>query len=251
MGPEEAVDHARRLRKARAEVMKDGEAYVKVAIAVEHMAAALGVPGGGMGKGECRIKNGLGLEDEWGRRKDGGLTLRCVYNRIREARNIAVHEGAVSRAVGRHAIELSMRLEEALMKIGGCDEVQAWMAPDPEQAHAWMTVGQVRSRLVSGGFSDLPIRYDGEWHLLSDVDVVLYLEGEGGTGDRVEDAVKKERTKLQIRKARIKVRPDAKVGEVGRKGWNERQPVLVVREGEEEELVGILTPHDLLMRGKG
>ena len=51
----------------------------------------------------------------------------------------------------------------------------AWMVPHPTVAHPWMTVAQVCSALLAGGFSALPIQWNGAWCLVHDIDVVAYL----------------------------------------------------------------------------
>ena len=47
--------------------------------------------------------------------------------------------------------------------------------PIPLSHIPWMTVVQVRSALLAGGFSALPIWWKDAWHLVRDIDVVVYL----------------------------------------------------------------------------
>ena len=146
-----ALYFARQMRGARAQVQADAEGYVAVAIAVEQLAAALGAKGGACAAWKV-IVDTLSLDGDW--TGDGGApSLGSAYYRVRRARNIAVHEGAMSRAVATHAIDLTIGLEVALMNAVDTDATHAWMVPDPTVAHPWMTVTQVRSALLAGGFS--------------------------------------------------------------------------------------------------
>ena len=149
-----ALYFARQMRGARAQVQADAEGYVAVAIAVEQLAAALGAKGGACAAWNV-IVDTLSLDGDW--TGDGGApSLGSAYYRVRRARNIAVHEGAMSRAVATHAIDLTIGLEVALMNAVDTDAAQAWMVPDPTVAHPWMTVVQVRSALLAGGSAPSP-----------------------------------------------------------------------------------------------
>ena len=169
-----ALYFARQFRAARAQVQRDAEGYVAVSIAVEQLGAALGAKDG-MYEAQKVIVNTLSLDSDWTHGDNGSPSLGSAYDRVRRARNIAVHEGAMSRAVGAHAIDLTIGLEVALMKAVNTDAARSWMVANPTVAHPWMTVAQVRSALLTGGFSALPIWWDKAWHLVRDVDVVAYL----------------------------------------------------------------------------
>ena len=110
-----ALYFARQFRAARAQVQRDAEGYVAVAIAVEQLGAALGAKDG-MYEAQKVIVNTLSLDSDWTHGDNGSPSLGSAYDRVRRARNIAVHEGAMSRAVGAHAIDLTIGLEVALMK---------------------------------------------------------------------------------------------------------------------------------------
>ena len=187
---------------------------------------------------------------------DGGApSLGSAYYRVRRARNIAVHEGAMSRAVATHAIDLTIGLEVALMNAVDTDAAHAWMVPDPTVAHPWMTVAQVRSALLAGGFSALPIWWKEAcaWHLVRDVDVVAYLAYGGSVRKlerkRVEDVARADGgATLQIHRAPLVVRPNKCVQALKGTYWESGWPALVVSDQDSACLVGILTPHDLLTK---
>ena len=243
--PDMALYFARRLREARAQVQADAEGYVAVAIAVEQLAAALGAKGGACAVWKIIVST-LSLDNDLMDRDDGAPSLDSAYYRVRRARNIAVHEGAMSRAVAARAIDLTIGLEVALMKAANTHATQDWMVPNPTVAHPWMTVAQVRSALLAGGFSALPIWWDKAWHLVRDVDVVTYLPCDPKGKKRIKDAVHPDDgATLQIHRAPLVVRPNDPVQALKGPCWESGWPALVVSE-HDCTLVGILTPHDLL-----
>ena len=128
----------RKLREARAVVQADAEAYNAVWDVVESL-------------GDYRAASVKSFVE----------VVMASYDRLREARNALVHEGAVSRSLGMHAMRLSLAMEEALMtemtELIDSD-VGVWMVPDPVIAQPWQTVSEVRAALLSGGYSVLPLR---------------------------------------------------------------------------------------------
>ena len=242
--PDMALYFARRLREARAQVQADAEGYVAVAIAVEQLGAALSADG------TCAawktIVNALSLDSDLTDGDGGAPSLGSAYYRVRRARNIAVHEGAMSRAVAARAIDLTIGLEVALMKAANTHATKDWMAPNPTVAHPWMTVAQVRSALLAGGFSALPIWWDEAWRLVRDVDVVAYLTCDSKGKKRIKDAVDADDgVALQIHRDPLVIRPNKCVQELK---WESGWPALVVSDHDCACLVGILTPHDLLTK---
>ena len=243
-----ALYFARQLRAARAQVQADAEGYVAVAIAIEQLGAALGAKDG-MAKAERCIINALSLSSDWGRGDCGTPSLASAYDRVRRARNIAVHEGAMSRAVAAHAIHLTIGLEVALMKAANTHAAQDWMVPNPTVAHPWMTIAQVRSALLTGGFSALPIWWDEAWHLVRDVDVVAYLPRDPKGKKRIKDvACVDGNGTLRIHRAPLVVGPNECVQALKGTCWESGWPALVVSNHDCACLVGILTPHDLLTK---
>ena len=246
--PDMALYFARQLRAARAQVQADAEGYVAVAIAVEQLGAALGAKGGMAAAERCIIK-ALSLSSDWTRGDCETPSLACAYDRVRRARNIAVHEGAMSRVVAAHAIHLTIGLEVALMKFVDTEAARTWMVANPTVAHPWMTVAQVRSALLAGGFSALPIWCGDAWHLVRDVDVVAYLPCDPLGKERVKDvACADGGATLQIHRAPLVVRPNECVQALKGTYWESGWPALVVSDHDCARLVGILTPHDLLTK---
>ena len=258
-----------KLRAGRAEVQADAEAYVAVWEVVESLVEYLkanrkGVPAD-------RSKLGVILDclfpgataDPSSRSPVG--TVEISYERLRKARNVHVHEGATSRNLGRHAVGLSLAIEEALMTTKPNDRVEAWMVPEPVVAQPWQSVSEVRAALLSGGYSALPFWWEkkGRWYFVSDVSVVRYLRNQ-----KVEQALKNRDysylncclssvaveeqptnpTRPVVKLYRVKddfiVKPDDCVQPLIDRVFVDELPVLVV---DGSRLVGILTPHDLLV----
>ena len=246
--PDVALYFARQFRAARAQVQGDAEGYVAVAIAVEQLGAALGAKGGTC-EAQKVIVDTLFLDGDWTRGDNGSPSLGSAYDRVRRARNIAVHEGAMSRAVGAHAIDLTIGLEVALMKAVNTDVAHVWMVPNPTVAHPWMTVAQVRSVLLAGGFSALPIWWQDAWHLVRDIDVVAYLPCDKKGKKLVKDVAGIDTdAKLRIHPhpAALVIRPNECVQALKGTCWESGWPALVVSDHDSAYLMGILTPHDLL-----
>lgn len=241
-----ALYFARRLRAARAQVQADAEGYVAVAITVEQLGAVLGA-GGGMAAAKEKIVKCLFPKDtDWREGQKGSPSLDAAYERVRRARNIAVHEGAMSRAVAAHAIDLTIGLEIALMIAADTHAAHAWMVPHPTVAHPWMTVAQVRSALLAGGFSALPIWWKDDWHLVRDIDVVAYLKCAGADGKALLQEV--VGTKLHLYAEPLLIPPEKDVETLDAADWRFGEPALVVCNKDKGRLLGVLTPHDLLTK---
>ena len=73
--PDVALYFARQFRAARAQVQRDAEGYVAVAIAVEQLGAALGAKGGTC-EAQKVIVNTLSLDSDWTRIAVPRLRLR-------------------------------------------------------------------------------------------------------------------------------------------------------------------------------
>ena len=242
-----ALYFARQMRGARAQVQADAEGYVAVAIAVEQLGSALGAKKTGMDAAMTEIAQALSpLSDGWAHGHNGSPSLNAACHRVRKARNIAVHEGAMSRAVAAHAIDLTIGLEIALMIAADTHAAHAWMVPHPTVAHPWMTVAQVRSALLAGGFSALPIWWKDDWHLVRDIDVVAYLKCAGADGKALLQEV--VGTKLHLYAEPLLIPPEKDVETLDAADWRFGEPALVVCNKDKGRLLGVLTPHDLLTK---
>ena len=175
-------------------------------------------------------------------------SVAVIYERLRRMRNATVHEGALSRSAGVHAVRLSLAIEEALMeKLKGDESVAPWMVPDPIVAKSWHTISHIRMTLLSGGFNALPLWWKNTWRFVRDVAVVDYLraKGKGGLHLTLCQAVDTSPKLLTPVDQKHLVTPDKRLSDLLKPSWPAGDlPVLVV---EGDRLVGVLTPHDLLV----
>lgn len=257
----EAFLHFRRaFRTARAAVQADAEAYMEVVRVVESLGAYLeancaGRTPDGLGKALEIIRSVLFPDpDAWLGSSPREPSVAALFERLLRVRNTTVHEGALSRSAGIHAVRLSLAIEEALMVMLKEDtSVLPWMVPDPIVAKSWHTISHIREKLLSGGFNALPLWRDDTWHFVRDVAVVDYLRAKGKDFRcrlhlTLSKAVGDTSPPLELTPADQKhcVAPDAKLSDLLKTGWPAGDlPVLVV--DKNNRLVGVLTPHDLLV----
>jgi hypothetical protein len=252
------------LRKARAAALADAEAFSAIIVALEQL-------GGYLAK-ENKEKRGLGRLKPFLIDLAHASPLACevsvashgyhlpfgrLFDLVRDARNTAVHEGALARHLTEHAIELSLILEDALMNQLGKEAdltVADFMVRNPVTASSWQPLSFIRQSMLKGSFSYLPVRMskDGPWELVSDYAITSYLRSAPAGEQRahrlrqtLDKAVGPGPDKLRLDKPR-RFGPDAAISKV--LPMNGGLLVLVVDDpsSESSELLGILSPFDLL-----
>ena len=238
------------LRASRAIVLRDSEAFPEILFALErcgslltHRVGTLATYKSAFEKlanrtlfGSDQLPGCRGFHTPFGR----------LYSLLTNARNEALHLGAVARHLARYGVEMALVLEEALM----VDTIQAQdlMVRSPVCAELWQPLSYVRQQMLANSFSYLPIRSpEGQWALLSDLSVAAVLRKAPHNGARqgllartVREAIAD--FDLKIHEAR-QVRPDSEALEC--LGKMEGPPLLVTSD-DDRELLGILTPFDLL-----
>ena len=186
----------------------------------------------------------------WERRVDGGPSTKTLYRRVREMCNAEVHEGAAARTLTAQAVELALRLEDAMGNKIDAMTVADYMVTSPVVAERWQSVSWVRREMLAGGFSAVPLRYKKQWWLITDTALVQYLYKCAGNtaSDRLEDALAKpEGCKLRLREAST-ARPALCAKSFVSEKLDAEEPVfLVVDECEgDSRLHGVVAAHDLL-----
>ena len=252
----------RAFRTARAAVQADAEAYMEVVRVVESLGAYLeancaGRTPDGLGKAQEIIRSVLFPDpDAWLGSSPREPSVAVLFERLLRVRNTTVHEGALSRSAGVHAVRLSLAIEEALMAMLKEDtSVVPWMVPDPIVAKSWHTISHIRATLLSGGFSALPLWWKNTWYFVRDVAVVNYLRAKEKDFRcrlhlTLSKAVCDTSPPLELTPADPKylVTPDKRLSDLLKTGWPAGDlPVLVVDKDKNDRLVGVLTPHDLLV----
>lgn len=236
------------LRAARARVLQDAEAFGAIVQVVERIGRLAGANGHGMGhfKGAVTAlanKSPLSqsLPDAF---PAYHLRFARLYELVQEARNLAVHEGALARNLTARSIEMALVLEDALMphaKTAG-----DYMIRGPVIAEPWQPLSFVRQTMLAHSYSYLPVRIDaGPWELVSDHALAVYL------GDN--ERPKRLRETLEDAKAAgLKLVPAETTTSTelvsNLRSRMSATPMLVTRDasGHGDDLLGILTAFDLL-----
>lgn len=169
-----------------------------------------------------------------------------LFELVREGRNAAVHEGAFARHLARHAVRLSLIVEDALMSKGST--IADFMVSHPLCAAMWQPVGYIRQQMLANSFSFLPVRRKamrGPWWLVADVEVARFLRAEGKNPAHqarrtLEEVVRSRGMKL-LRATTYEL--TTPVSEVLR---NLSTAPIVVIAPASDEIVGIVSPFDLL-----
>jgi hypothetical protein len=255
---ETAKFFANDLRTARLAALAHAEAFGEIVHAVERLGSYL--KGKQLTLAKYREALACLADQSWQAEEipnqfRGLLTpFRELLESVRIARNDALHQGAFARHLTKHAIELAIVLEDALSH---CMEpyVSDFMVRNPACAELWEPVGFIRQQMLANSYSYLPVfedneqREDGEgWSIVSDIAIAEYL------GAERDEALRNRRLAMTLKEAckeaLIVVKPARTFDERTTLGVAlnhlNAEHVLLVRGAKRENLLGILTPFDLL-----
>jgi len=274
----EAESFRNQLRDAREKAQKDAEAFRDVAFALERLGGFL--MRRHMGKQE-RGNVGLGRYRPFilelathsplfyalaGGRSTAHVSFVQLYELVLQARNSRMHGGPKVRHATKHAIDLALVLENALMKSCGEATLSArdFMVRNPICAEMWQPLSWIRQTMLENSFSSLPVDTGSEgkpaWKLVCETAAAHFLQRQVGEFVGILDQSLGEAAKskggtpgqagdyIELVERAETVQADAPVQEVISR-WTRQYalPVLVTRDGTEAaELLGILTPYDLL-----
>jgi CBS domain-containing protein len=248
----EAAQHFRdELRKARSLALKDSEGFDELLFVFERMGVYLEGSIGGLGHYRTALIQQASesplAEEIPSEFPDCHAPFSILYKIVATARNDAMHEGAYARHLTRNAVELSIILEDALMEQAFL--ARDYMVRDPVCAFLWQPISAIRRAMLVNSFSFLPVALDGGptvWKLISDYSVAAYLRNAQSTRERKTRLAKKlvdalEQDGIQLTDA-PRCCPEDSITSVLVK--SEGRPVLLT--GPNGELLGILTPFDVL-----
>ena len=251
MEQEVALHFRDQLRAARALALRDAEAFQGIVVVIEQLGAYCSGGLRDLGWYEKEIRSLAGRSpmatEVPCKLPDFHTLFEMTYEIVRFARNAALHEGSMARHLTTNAVQLSLVLEEALMQ--GHYRVGDFMVRNPVCAYLWQPLSFVRQTMLVNSFSYLPVPVveNGQtiWQLVSDFLVAQHLRASGeATKDRLiqklQDLVTSGQLKLLTAK---KCYPEDKIETV--LGESDGAPVVVLSPSS-GELVGILTPYDLL-----
>src|SRR5919112_1375223 len=247
------------LRDARAVAMLDAEAFDAIVHVLERMGSYLrgetGEPGS-LDKYRRHVLNFLKESSPDEPLFEGsGLHIKVdkLYELIRDGRNKAMHEGAFARHLADYSVEFSIILEHALMD--GLKHVGDFMVRNPVCAELWQPLSFIRLNVLKNSFSYLPVspkeKDGGEWWLISDLALSRYLHAVSGKALRerlsqdLETAIAEDESLLD-KTATCAPNVEIRVVFQGldNRPWDGK-PILVLSE-DSNNLIGILTPFDLL-----
>jgi hypothetical protein len=243
------------LRNARSSALLDSEAFAAIILVLERIGTHCLTKNNKKKNGLAEVKPVLEqILDDSPLKKAAyqshqyHVRFSRLFDLINWGRNTAVHEGALARHLTRHAIELALLVEDGLMK--NADHVSDFMVRGAITASPWHPLSFIRQSMLLNSFSYLPVFMQGykgkDWWLVADFIIAGYLRASKNNIDRTERlchsleyVVNKGLISLIHAEPRNAKSP---ISSVLYKGNGE--PTLVI--GEHNELLGILTPFDLL-----
>ena len=249
---EERLELRKRLQKARYQVLEDGENWLGIAQAIEAVGKAIAKEdkyrsGLGSLKKELQkfIKKKHPTTDPGKKEAERGpleSTFENLLEEVRKARNDEAHTGVAARSAARIAVVVGIYLEDTLMAASGAekDGVKAYIQEQVVRAYTWQRLGECRRLMLTHSFSYLPVKIKNEWKMLSDADLAEYLvvKGPDARKETVEEAIKNGlnlEDAVEVKSIYCKEKALKKM-----KG----QAAVVIN--KEKELLGIITPFDLL-----
>jgi CBS domain-containing protein len=240
------------LRDARADALKDAEAFEQLVFVVERIAIYLTGNienlGAYAGPVSDLAKRSPLAADIPALLPGSHAPFATLYDLVRQARNDALHEGAFARHLTRHAVELSIILEDALMVDASC--ARDFMVSDPVCALWWQPISSIRRSILENSFSYLPVAMEGNTahgrRFLSDFSVASYLREAQTSAERYRRLARQLGEAVKAGEIRLidapSCGPEDSVATILER--SKGLPVLVI--GPDGDLRGIVTPFDVL-----
>jgi hypothetical protein len=254
ISPEARLYFRDQFRNAIASAQRDAEGFQEILFTIEKLGVTLSGEISSLGKYKSYINNFV--ESESSREVVAKLLPQIhlpfseLFDLVKDARNDALHSGAIARHITMNAIRLAIVLEDALMS--HAKYVREFMVRDPVCAYLWQPLSLVRQQMLANSFTYLPIQDNTfepyVWKLIADYEVAKYLHSANNIKERnallakrVQDAVTEG--KLQLTQA-LTCNPNQNVQEIT--STYPQVPFLVVDNNNPITLLGILTAFDLL-----
>ena len=253
MDREQSISFRGRFREARAAVEKDESDCMAIIHVLEDFGQVLTGKRGTIEKYQKCITAFVRVHNPTDAfATDYHIDFDKLYRIVQKSRNRAAHEGARSRYFAPRVVELSLMIEDALMRNTQADELKDYMVMSPVIAYTWEPLSIIRKAMLSNSFTHIPYRRGGKWFVVSDSAIARYLR----TGDKY--SVAKLNTTLgkalddgmKSPKCPIVASPNTKVYDVLRQvptgDSSNDLPILVTHPKNEDYLLGILTYSDLM-----
>jgi CBS domain-containing protein len=161
------------LRAARADVLRDAEAFDSVLFVIERLGQVVAGRQEALGRYRRLLADVL-FDDT---RRSEFARIALIVN---EGRNHALHQGAAARHLAQNCVSLAIMIEDSLSE--GFMQVSDFMVANPVCADLWQPLSLLRQAMLAGSFSYLPY-LDGYKapRLVSDHALVRYLRGDSVT----------------------------------------------------------------------
>jgi hypothetical protein len=240
------------LRSARYAALRDAEGFREICFALEALGVRLCGERKALGGYEVRLKELASKSPLLTELPEAAPSLfgsfSALFELVRSARNDAMHTGAYARHATQAAIELSIGFEDAMSNITNTSKVHDVMVRAIFSANDFDLLGGVRQKMLAESFSFVPVRIDGEWKLIEDIEVAKYLRQKGKS--EVGVALAKSITDadhdgLKLNRA-IMIEHDESVTEALAKLGGTSRLLLVVDPRSQNRLCGIVSPFELI-----
>lgn len=252
MDREQSISFRGRFREARAAVEKDGSDCMAIIHVLEDFGQVLTGKMGTIEKYQKCITAFVSVHNPADAfATDYHIEFDKLYRIVRNSRNRAAHEGARSRYFVPRVVELSLMIEDTLMRQAQADELKDYMVTSPVIAYTWEPLSIIRKAMLSNSFTHIPYRRGGKWSVVSDSAIALYLRF-GGNYDaaKLNTTLEEALTGgMKSHECPIVASPSTKVYEVlhqVRKCDPSNVLPILVTHPKEDYLLGILTYSDLM-----
>ena len=246
-----AIHFRTRFKLARKSVERDNNNWIRIIQVLESLGQTLVGRQGTLRTYEGAIyrfvRNNYSVKNPYPNYR---ADFRRLYTIVRQGRNTATHEGAHGRYFAPRVVELSLILEDALLRFARANKVKDYMSVNPVTVQTWEQLNSVRGLMLQNSFSHIPY-FDGEtWRVVSDIDVVRYIRPVGDyLKERIDDTLAQAiETGLPVHTP-MTAQPDSLIRDVV-SDMNQLDrghlPVLVYYTQHSEHLLGILTAFDLM-----
>ncbi|WP_186251052.1 hypothetical protein [Burkholderia gladioli] len=252
---DERLHYRDRLRAARYAALADAEAFSEICFVIEAIGLRLSDKEENMGKYIARIRDIANdsiiltnLPDIF-----PSLFTRfdALYRAVQAARNDVAHSGVYARHVTAAAIELSIGLEEGVMREQeqARTKVKDFMVRGAVTVKPWQPVAYARQLMLTHSFTFLPVNIDGCWKLLSEVSMAKFLPRGGDRRKKalacsIEEAATLGDGRLLLVDAQL-VGPEDDVAEL-LQSVNPNGATLWLVEDGHGGLDGVLSPFELM-----
>lgn len=259
--PSEIIYYRDRLRASRYCALADAEGFHEICFAIEALGLRLHKKLKDLGtyKNELRELSTLSvsLTDLSKEHPSQFKTFDALFRIIRNARNDAMHSGIYARHATAAAIELSIGIEEALMKQATQNgdietKVHDLMVKTPVTIESWSLVASARQLMLMHSFSFLPVKLNRKWYLLSESNLTRYIKIDPNSKEKRTDEKyilsqsiqEASASGLRLTKAEL-VKPSDNIYDLLTNEDYEQTRIWLVADGN-NKLCGILTPFELM-----